>query len=41
MATSIDIKSKDGKKAGSHSLSEKLTKAKASATTIHRTVVAE
>lgn len=41
MATSIDIKSKDGKSVGKHSLSEKLTKASASPTTIHRTVVAE
>lgn len=41
MATNIDIKSKDGKSVGKHTLSESLTSAKASSTTVHRTVVAE
>lgn len=40
MAT-IEIKSKDGKKAGTHTLSEVIASAKPSATVVHRTVVAE
>lgn len=40
MAT-IEIKSKDGKKSGSHNLADKIANAKTSQTTIHRTVVAE
>lgn len=41
MAKSIEIKGKDGKKAGSHQLSEALTTANPSVMTVHRTVVAE
>ncbi len=41
MATNIDIKSKDGKSVGKHTLSEALTKIVASSTTVHRAVVAE
>ena len=41
MATSIDIKSKDGKSVGKHTVSEALAKAAAKTSTVHRTVVAE
>ncbi|HVT11535.1 MAG TPA: 50S ribosomal protein L4 [Fimbriimonadaceae bacterium] len=41
MANTIEIKGKDGKVVGKHSLSEKLTEATASPATLHRTVVAE
>jgi large subunit ribosomal protein L4 len=41
MANSIDIKGKDGKTVGKHNLSEKLTEAAVSHSTVHRTVVAE
>lgn len=41
MATEIDIKSKDGKSVGKYKLAAKVEGAKASHTTIHRTVVAE
>ncbi len=41
MATNIEIKGKDGKKAGTHKLSEALVGAKTSVMTVHRTVVAE
>lgn len=37
----IEVKSKDGKKAGTHELSPAIAEAKAAATVIHRTVVAE
>jgi large subunit ribosomal protein L4 len=37
----IEILAKDGKKAGTHALAEKLSAASASSTTLHRTVVAE
>lgn len=37
----IEVKSKDGKKAGSHAVSEVITSAKPVATVLHRTVVAE
>lgn len=40
MAT-IEIKSKEGKKVGTHNLSESLTGAQTSQTTMHRTLVAE
>lgn len=41
MATTIDIKSKEGKAAGKHTLSEAISGAKGSASVLHRTVVAE
>src|SRR5579862_9616753 len=41
MANTIEIKGKDGKVVGKHSLSEKLTEATASNSTLHRAVVAE
>jgi large subunit ribosomal protein L4 len=41
MATTIEVKGKDGKVVGKHNLSAKLTEAAASHITIHRTVVAE
>lgn len=37
----IEVKSKDGKKVGSHAVSEVITSAKPAATVLHRTVVAE
>jgi large subunit ribosomal protein L4 len=41
MATTIEIKGKDGKVVGKHNLSEKLTESAVSHQTVHRTVVAE
>lgn len=41
MANTLDIKGKDGKVVGKHNLSERLTEAAVSHSTVHRTVVAE
>ena len=41
MANTIEVKGKDGKVTGKVNLSEKLTEATASHSTLHRTIVAE
>lgn len=41
MATTIEIKTKDGKSAGKHSVSEKITEAQANPHVLHRALVAE
>jgi large subunit ribosomal protein L4 len=41
MATSLDIKGKDGKNVGKHSLSEAIATSKTSSTAVHRAIVAE